>query len=56
MAETTQISATIGEDLELWIDQQPERKMISFSKMVEVLLMEAKESREKNKKSKDKIR
>jgi hypothetical protein len=52
MAETTQISATISEDLEIKIDQQPERKMISFSKMVEVLLMEAVEIREKSKKQK----
>lgn len=49
MAETTQISATIPESLEEWIDQQPERKMISFSKMVEVLLLEAKEARGKTK-------
>lgn len=41
MAETTQISATIGYDLEKWIDKQPERKIISFSKMVEILLTEA---------------
>lgn len=55
MADTKQIVATVDTDLVNWIDKQPERKMISFSKMVGVLLSESRQKRDfKNKKEKSK--
>lgn len=52
MAETKQITATIPNSLVEWIEMQPERGLISFSKTIEVLLKEAKEFRENGGKNK----
>lgn len=50
MADTKQITATISNSLAEWIEKQPERGMVSFSKTVELLLKEVKSYRETGKK------
>lgn len=49
MAETKQISATIDQDLANWIYELAEKEKRTNSKMIEILLEEAKISREKKK-------
>lgn len=52
MANTTQVTATLPDELIAWIEKQPERGMISFSKTIAVLLKEARAYRETGRKSK----
>lgn len=52
MADRTQISASVNNEIIKWINEEPERKLISFSQMVEILLKEAKQEREKSDKKK----
>lgn len=49
MADRLQISSSVHKDLVKWINELPERKKDenSFSRLVEILLWEAKENREK---------
>ncbi len=49
MAETKQISATIDLDLANWIYELAEKEKRTNSKMIEILLEEAKNNREKKK-------
>lgn len=49
MAETKQISATIDLDLANWIVTQAEKEKRTYSKMIEILLEEAKTNRSKPK-------
>lgn len=49
MADTKQISATIDIDLANWIYELAEKEERTNSKMIEILLREAKENREKKK-------
>lgn len=50
MGDTKQINATLETELVEWIDKQANKEKRSFSQMVAVLLFEAKETREKEKK------
>lgn len=50
MANTTQVTATLPDDLIAWVEKQPERGMgFSFSKTVQILLKEVRSYRETGK-------
>lgn len=52
MADTTQISATIKKPLNKYIEEEAKAEKRTKSQMIEILLQEAKDSREKKHKSK----